>query len=492
MIIKRIIKKLNLKPLANYQLSYFIFLIPFLRMLGFQYDNDFWFTINQGRYILEHSFPTIAINSIHNIDFIYQSWGTGVTFYLIYNYLGLYGIIFLLLIISALTLYFFYKLCFTVSNNKRGSLIITIFASILYSLFIVTRPHMFTILNLVIMLYLLEKYIKTDNHKYLYWLPLITLLQINMHGIYFILLFIILIPYLINSFKFKLFNFIKSDGYRKKPLIITFILMLITGFINPYGYKTIIYGFSSYSASSLFNNTIRELLALDFHNIFGKLFIITIIVTIVLHFTKLKNRPIHYTLLLLGTSYLAFDAVKSFYLFLFCSFFPFATLFKNNKDKIDSSFSKTYHLFHLGFTIVCCVSILFIIQTPKMPDIMPFIDYLDNTVTNKEEIKLFTDYIDGSYAEYRGYNCYLDPRGEVFLKVNSGKEDIYEEFNKVSKFEINYKEFIDKYQFDYMLINNNSSLGYLMKYDSYKYINVKEDEKHILYKLNEEGNNESN
>lgn len=492
MKIKRIIKKLKLKPLANYQLAYFILLIPFFRMINIQYDNDFWFTINQGKYVLEHSFPTIAINSIHNVDFIYQSWGTGVTFYLIYNYLGLYGMIFLLLTISTLTLYFFYKLCLTVSNNKRGSLYITILASFLYSIFIVTRPHMFTIFNLVLILYLLEKYIKTDNHKYLYWLPLITLFQVNMHGIYFILLLIILTPYLINSFKFKIFNFIKSDGYRKKPLVIAFIMMLLTGFINPYGYKTIIYGFASYGSSSLFNNTIIELMALNFHDIIGKIFIITIITVIVLHFAKLKNKPLRYTLLILGTSYLAFDALKSFYLFLFCSLFPLACLFSNKNDKIDNTFSKKYHLFHLSLTIILCIGTLFIIRTPKIPNIKEFIDYLDSEVTNKEDIKLFTNYIDGSYAEYRGYNCYLDPRGEVFLKVNSGKEDIYEEFNKVSKFEINYKEFVDKYQFDYMLINNESSLGYLMKYDSYKYIKIMEDDNHTLYKLNEEGKNESN
>ena len=43
-------------------------------------------------------------------------------------------------------------------------------------------------------------------------------------------------------------------------------------------------------------------------------------------------------------------------------------------------------------------------------------------ITNKDEIKLFTDYTDGSYAEYRGYNCYLDPRGEIFLKSYNNME----------------------------------------------------------------------
>ena len=484
MFLKKIVSKLKLKPLANYQLAYFVALIPFFCIITAQYDNDFWFTINQGRYVLEQGFPVKAINSIHDISFIYQSWGSGTLFYLIHNYIGFYGIVFLLLSVSLLTAFFFYKLCFVVSNNKRGSLYITAIAMLLYLSFIVTRPHIFTVLNLVISLYLLESYIKKDNSKYLIALPFIFLLQINMHGIYYVLLLIILSPYLINSFKFNFFNIIKSDGYRKKPLFIVFLLMILCGFINPYGYKTIIYGFNSYQSNSLLNNTIIELMALNFHNKLDKIFIIVIIMTYVLYFSKLSNKQLRYTLLLIGTSYLAFDATKSFYLFLFCSLFGLSKLFKNNKTNYNE-FSKNYHFFHLSLTIIIAVFLLLVINNQKMPENKEFIDFLDTVVEDKEKIKLFTGYEDGSYAEYRGYYCYLDPRGEIFLKSNNHTEDIYEEFEDVTHLKINYKEFIDKYKFDYMLVENESSLGYLMKDNSHKYINVKENEMYILYKRGE-------
>ena len=492
MAIKKIIEKLKLKPLPTYQIAYLVVLLPFLIMLRFEFDNDFWFTINQGRYVLNHGFPTALIYSIHNFDFVFQSWGSGVIFYLVYNYLGLYGIIILITIVAILTSYFFYKLCFLVSNSKRASTIITLLSFILYFAYVVSRPHIFTVLNLVIMLYLLESYVRTNNTKYLYWLPLITLLQINMHGIYFILLLIICSPYLINSFKFKL-NFlnIESRGYRKKPLIIVFICMLLTGFINPYGYKTIIYGFSSYSANSLFNNTIIELMSLDFHKIIGKIYIATIIITFVLHFSKLKERPLRYTLLLLGTSYLAFDAMKSTYLFVFCSLFPLTLLLKN-EENIDKIYSKKYHICHLIITIVVCVGSILVIKKPHESFIKPLIEYLDENVTSKEEIKLFTDYYTGSYAEYRGYYCYLDPRGEVFLKSNNKKEDIYEEFDSVENNKFNYKDWINKYGFDYMIVKKNSSLGYLMKDNSYRYVSVKETNMYTLYKLDGENENEAN
>lgn len=486
-MIKKIIKKLKLKSVPNYQLAYLVVVLLFTRIISLQYDNDFWFTINQGRYIIEHSFPTVAINTIHNLSFLYQSWGTGTLFYLIYNYLGFYGMAFLLVLVSSLTMYFFYKLCFVVSNNKRASIICTIVATCLYSFYIVTRPHIFTVLNLVIMLYLLESYIKTNKSKYLYWLPLISLFEINMHGIYFILLLIILCPYLINAFKFKI-NFLKinSEGYRKKPLIIAFLCMLLTGFINPYGYRTIIYGFTSYNASGLFNNTIVELLALDFHNLTGKLFIITIVAIYVLHFSKLRERPLRYTLLLLGTSYLAFDAVKSFYLFLFCSLFPLSMIHQKKKDNIDETYSKAYHILHLSVTILLCLGMILLIEKPKFPETKKFIDYLDSVVEDKEKIKLYTNYNEGSYAEYRGYNCYIDPRGEIFLKSNNNNEDIYEEYDNLRKGQIDHREFLDKYNFDYILASKDELLYILMnRFDLHGYKIVLSDDNYVL--LSKEG-----
>ena len=170
---------------------------------------------------------------------------------------------------------------------------------------------------------------------------------------------------------------------------------------------------------------------------------------------------------------------------LFCSLFPLVLLFKKDKN-IDDNYSNKYHIFHLSLTIILCVGSIFLINKPKNPEILPFIDYLDSLVENKENIKLYTDYLDGSYAEFRGYYCYIDPRGEIFLKTNNNKEDIYEEFDNLSKLVVNYKEFIDKYNFDYMLVNKESTMGYLMKDDSYKYTVIKENNTHTLYKLNEE------
>ena len=78
-------KKVKTNNLSNL-LIFLPFLIPFALFAGkYLYDNDFWFTINQGRYILNNGFPTTVISTIHEgLSFVYQSWGTGTLFYLAY------------------------------------------------------------------------------------------------------------------------------------------------------------------------------------------------------------------------------------------------------------------------------------------------------------------------------------------------------------------------------------------------------------------------
>lgn len=478
---KKIINDIKSIPSCN--LICILIIIPFFMLLtSFAVDNDFWFTINQGRYVIENGFPIKAINSIHDLDFIYQSWGSGVLFYLIYHYLGNYGIIAFLIIISELLAFFFYKTCMVVSNNKRLSLLLTIMVMILYcTCFFTTRPHIFTTLNMVIMFYLLEKYYHTLNKKYLLFVPLIGLLQINMHGIYFILLLVFMGTYLVDSFKIKIGK-IETQNIKKKELIVTFVATLLVGLINPYTYKTIIYGFSSYSSSGTMNNMIIELLAPNFHDTIGRVFILTIIVVNILYFKSHKKISVRHYLLLLGTSYLAFDALKSFWLFLFSSLFPLAYILSKDNELKEHIYSKKYYVTQYLIAFCVIMGIVLNITISSLPDSDKFINYLDKIVIDKEKTKLYTGFADGSYAQWRGYFTYIDPRAEVFLKSNNHKFDILEEYNDLQKLKIDYRDFLNKYQFDYLFISKEDEVLYsLLKIDNMGYEILLEDDNYQLF-----------
>ena len=464
------------------QTEYFLiipFLLPLLYLIGnYTIDNDFWFTINQGRYVINNSFPYTVISTIHSgLSFIYQSWGTGTLYYLIYKYLGNIGIIIFATLIIEAIIYFFYKLCLLVSNNNKISILLSILFSMLLYPFLTIRPQLFTMLNLVLILYFIESYIKKNRIKYLIPIPFIYLLQVNMHGVYYVPLLIFIVPHLINSFKFKIKG-IESDGYNKKPLFITYLISILVGFVNPNTYKMFIYGFKSYGNSSL-SKGIEELNAISFDNNLGKVCLLVLFVTYFIYFFRKNKLPIRYYLLLFGTTIVALDAYKSFYFFMICSLFPIAYIYKEKKEyKNDKKVIITSLLTILLMPILVFSTIN--VNKPYNYDIANYLDE-NNDIDNP---KLYTSFYDGSYLEYRGYNCYIDPRADVFIKTNNLKEDIMIEYFDLQNGKLSYNEFLNKYNFDYLIIEKEHDILYFnfINYDVHNYQKVYENTTHEIWK----------
>ena len=83
----------------------FIFLMPF------KLDNDFWFLINTGKYIINNGIPHIEPFTIHsNLSFVAQQWLTDIIFYLIYNKFNIYGMYIFILISNIIVVFLLYKL----------------------------------------------------------------------------------------------------------------------------------------------------------------------------------------------------------------------------------------------------------------------------------------------------------------------------------------------------------------------------------------------
>lgn len=409
-----------MKNIKTSKFNYFIlFIIPiiFFVMENFTIDNDFWFTIAEGKYVLKNGFPhTVPFTIYNNLDFIYQSWGTGVIFYLIHKYFGLYGMLFFVIIVLIIITYFYYKLCMLVSNkNKMLSTIVTIITmTLLANTFITTRPQIFTYLNLILVLYIMELYAKTNNKKYLFVLPIISLIQINIHGMFFFMLFIFMLPYIVNAFKFNFKNS-NQKKYDLKPIILIMIIMLLTGLMNPYGIKNILYVFTSYGQKIL-NETIIELVPLSFSSSYDKIIIFIIFLVYFLYF-KSKNIPIRYYLLLFGTTYLAFDCSRSIALFIIGSLFPLSYLYKDKIPNIDiERFIPLIlkNIIVISFLIVTISSTIFI-KRDFYPESKKAIDYLAKNY-NTENMKLYINFNDGSYAVYKEIKVNIDPRAEVYLK----------------------------------------------------------------------------
>lgn len=451
-----------------------LFLIPILFFIQYnlRIDNDFWFTIKEGEYIINNGFPNVVPFTIYdNLNFIYQSYGAGVIFSFIYKLLGTYGILFFVIFILIMMIYFYYRLCMKVSNNNENiSILVTVITmSLLAVNYITTRPQIFTYLNLIIVLYIMELYSNTNNRKYLYILPIISLIQSNIHCMFFFMLIIFMLPYIFNN----------SKEYEIKSILVTMLFMILTGLINPYGINNLLYVFNSYGQNIL-EKTIKELQPLSFSSLFGKIHIFIILIIYILYFKSRKKIPIRYLLLLFGTTYLAFDTLRGVSLFIIGSFFPLAYLYKDIPN-IDIS-KYILKIIKVLIAIILIIISLIIIFIPRnyYPDAKEPIDYLVNNYIISD-IKLYTSFSDGSYTVYKGIKCSMDPRAEVFLKKNNHKFDIYKEYYDLQMGIIDYNEYLKKYNFTHLLINKKDYLYNKLEKNSYNYIAIKEYKNYKIY-----------
>lgn len=451
-----------------------LFLIPILFFIQYnlRIDNDFWFTIKEGEYVINNGFPNVVPFTIYdNLNFIYQSYGAGVIFSFIYKLLGTYGILFFVIFILIIMTYFYYRLCMKVSNNNENiSILVTVITMSLLAInYITTRPQIFTYLNLIIVLYIMELYSNTNNRKYLYILPIISLIQSNIHCMFFFMLIIFMLSYIFNN----------SKEYEIKPILVTMLFMILTGLINPYGINNLLYVFNSYGQNIL-EKTIKELQPLSFSSLFGKIHIFIILIIYILYFKSRKKIPIRYLLLLFGTTYLAFDTLRGVSLFIIGSFFEVAYLYKDIPN-IDIS-KYIPKIIKVLITIILFIISLILIFIPRnyYPDAKEPIDYLVNNYIISD-IKLYTSFSDGSYAVYKGIKCSMDPRAEVFLKKNNHKFDIYKEYYDLQMGIIDYNEYLKKYNFTHLLINKKDYLYNKLGKNSYNYIVIKEYENYKIY-----------
>ncbi len=465
--------------------------IPFIPILMdiFKLDNDFWFLINTGKYIINSGIPHIEPFTIHsNFSFVAQQWLTDIIFYLIYNKFNIYGMYIFILILNMIVVFLLYKLSLLINKgNKKIAILTTIIIDVFYArLFLSTRPQVFDIILLLLELYLLELFIKRNNKKYLIGLPIISLLMINLHASVWPMIFVFLLPYYIGRINLK---FTTKENYKLKPLIIVTIIMFLFGFINPYGIDAMTYLFNSYGIDKI-DESINEMAPLTIKNgITIYILILFIIITCIIN--KNKKNNLRYTLLLLGTTLLSLQHLKGELFFLVSS----VIIVNNNLKDIfpeenkNSSTEINKKIKILLLTILCIITLISFKNKKYIKEADNYYYEISEILKeNKAESSvIYTGYNAGAYIEYQGFKCYIDPRAEVFLKSNNKKEDIFVEYYEFQNGKINIKKFIDKYKFDYIIIDNYENIlhTYIDEIEEYTQIYNKNDELKLYKRIEE-------
>lgn len=358
-----------------------------------------------------------------NFPFINHHWLSEVIFYLVFQMSSANG----LLIFMTLTAVSAFSLLYFSALKKDNIFPITI-ASLLYFgvLFERTdlRPEIFSFLFLSIFIVILYKY-RERFTKWIFLLPLIEIIWVNMH-IYFFIGVIILGFFLLDL---MVKNKANINCRQVKLLVIIFALTLATTLINPNGLNGAFYPlkvFDNYGYAIEENQNIHFL-----WNYSQKTTILFFIASVFLLFTSLiltvkKTKFVDWLLCIFFTIF-AISMIRNFPLFVFATFIPFvfglSLIFENLEKKLKKK--NQDYLFLIKNIDFLIVFILIIWQTVQITNIKKIGFGLtagagkgaDFFLKNNLKGPIFNNFDIGSYLDYRLY-----PKEKVFV---DGRPEAY-------------------------------------------------------------------
>lgn len=493
-------------------------------------DNDTWFILNCGRYVVETvTIPHTEFASIHEgLHYVMEQWLAAILFWKIYSNFGADGLIFFSWAVGFILMFVYFKLCLYVSggNEKVSALLSLAIAKPVTSAFIVTRPQILSTLILLLEIFLLEKFVREKKVWTLCILPVLAAIFINIHAALFPMLIVLMLPFIAESLYQKLkpsqtFEF----EIPLKPLIFTAVGIVLASFINPYGAEAITFLFTSYDPEVY--QTISEVKPPSAASTLGVILFAFSALTI-FAFTK-KNLPLRYFFLTFGIMILAFYALRNIFLFMVLATFPLAYAGKD-WHPFENIFNLRYKLFvplfiiclieffgiyklaqdsiwelHLPIKIIFGALMFFLIcftffyrregklfseeifilrrkpliafsifqvmiivshsyfisPAPNYEPYKPAVDFLLSK-NRAEDIVLWTGFNSGAYFEFRGIKCYLDPRPEIYALSNNHKKDIIKEYLALGNGNLDYREFLARYNFTHIFVSKVDMLLYMM------------------------------
>ena len=444
-----------------------------------QLDADSWYVLAEGKQITESGiYYTDQLSMHEDLNITVQNYGFAVFFYWIFSFFGASGIYITMIILNVIICFLLYKICMVISKkNVNLSLIIMLATdSVLALSFVVTRAQMVSYVFFLGLIYILEMYIKTGRKKLLLWLPIISLLQVNLHASLWPMLIVVMAVYIIDGIKIPKLHL---QGYRIRPLIIVGIIMMLVGLINPYGVKMLLLMFSSYG-NERFMNYIVELHPFDLRDLVNIITYVAIAISLILQiYGSKRGIRVRYLLMFFGFLALGLNSTKGLSQFILVMFLPLASMYKNTivgavrNKKIRNMFLAWASVVSISCFVAMLVLVMSNMRNVPYDGLVLAVDAMDESLDegiDKKDLKVYSGYDSGigGYLEFRDYPVYMDSRGEVYLKANNGKEDILYEWFDFLDGKIKSEELINKYNFDYIVAQGEYDPFYSLSLDGYK------------------------
>ena len=482
---------------AKMRITCILFTIVIFFILSYKthpIDNDMWWMMATGREILKnHAVPkTNPFSIIPNIKMIVQQPLLAITNYTLYTKLGEFGLFLFatfFYITNIILLYIYTKENenFKLNNHEYllSEILILLSGIFLFSTYLNTRSTQITITILLIEQIVIKKFKKSGNKKLLWIIPILTLIEANIHSSFFWFLYIMALPHIVPGLweKKKLILQQKQISF---PIIKALLVGFFTGLCNPNGIYNLCYIFTANLNAEIFQN-IKELQKPSINSIYGIAIIILFLFLIFYFIKNCKRKTIKADVIYtcLGVLLLSSYCIRNTWFLVF----GYAILFPEFKTK--PVFIKTYSdtrnkiAYYLNIFLFCNLWILMYHSMPEDNQTNTY-PYIAETLTQEKEegpVTLFTTFANGGYFEWEGFRVFIDARPELYSEYyHPEKRNICEDYLDIIHRRNNYKLLLEEYDFTHFVIEKDSDLSNSFQKENNKYILLKEENNNELWK----------
>ena len=471
------------------------------------FENDTYFTIPTGNYILQNGVDEAEPLTWHdNLKFTKLRWGFDVTVATIYNLAGFNGLYIFTIVISVLIGLSLFITLVKRKNNPIIAFLMTIFTIMSLRSGLTCRGQIMSYLFFVLEIYSIQMLLDTGKKRYSVYLVIISFLILTFHSSVWLAHFLFYLPYVAEWIlnKIRIHYVVEETGKIQleqrdskimKLFFATMGIVLITGFLTPLKLSPFTYMFKVIGGFS--SKIILELQPLTITKKF-ELFMIVIGVLGILSITKTK---IKFTdvCLIVGLMIMSKLAVRNMYIAFAVLAFPVTSLITqylreyNKKelfDKVDEKINK--NVFLLIIILLACVVVS--ITNYRKVYLEPYVDTYGYPVEasqfikeniDMENMKLYNHFNFGSYLELQGIPTFIDSRSEIYCKEFNDVH-ILEDF---SAFDLDLKltpeEMVEKYGFTHFIFQvRNQNVNRMKNNDKYNLIY--DDNKFAIFEVNKD------
>ncbi len=440
-------------------ISFVLFMMVFMRI-----ESDYLWHFKAGEYmflnhtILKHD---IFSWSIPGAYWMSHEWGFEIIIYVMYLIFGKYNIfVYGLICLLVLFLILYYINQNKIEKNKLFG-VIWLFSGIILGSIMMARPHLISSILLLLTCWFCLDLFDNKESKKIYFLPLIAIIWVNIHGGSSNLVYLIPIMFIIGGlFKFNLTK-IESKRISLNQIIKYLSMSLISALcllINPHGFKMITYPYENMLNATMLSSISEwqpSVISNRMHLIY---FVFAFAIVLIFILSKKKIRLID-GILFLFCLYLGLSSIRFWeYTFIIMSLIVF--------DYIPSREDDPYtNIFILGLSAL----LVFIFGWSFNKNIMvnttkkELSDEFINVIKKENPERLFNSYGLGGILIYNDIDVFIDGRADLYNKHN------YVDNLRILHIQKDFRDVMNRYDFDYYLLTEQYAIfNYIQNNDSFK------------------------